>query len=304
MSNIEKTITDFLLHCRVEKNLSIHTLKAYRLDLNQFFQYLSTQGGALDIEKIDKHILRDFLQELIAKNKIKTVKRKIATLKALFNYLEFDDKITVNPFRKMRIQIKEPLHLPLILALNEVKALLLSAYNEKQSCSGRTSYSYKSIVRDIAVLELLFATGTRVSELCNLKKTDVDIHQNYIKVNGKGSRERVIQVCSAEIIAILKEYIDLFLLTNGLDLGRVLNPLNITRCRTISRSYNKTTRRVASPHWFLYMVDNIVLYFADMFFCYLKPNVDVFFFKVDKILIISFLPEFKHFIKKFANFNF
>ncbi len=210
MSNIEKTITDFLLHCRVEKNLSIHTLKAYRLDLNQFFQYLSTQGGPLDIEKIDKHILRDFLQELIAKNKIKTVKRKIATLKALFNYLEFDDKITVNPFRKMRIQIKEPLHLPLILALNEVKALLLSAYNEKQSCSDRTAYSYNSIVRDIAVLELLFATGTRVSELCNLKKTDVDIHQNYIKVNGKGSRERVIQVCSPEIIAILKEYIDLF----------------------------------------------------------------------------------------------
>ena len=150
------------------------------------------------------------MQRLIEKNKVKTVKRKIAALKALFTYLEFEDKIAVSPFRKMRVKIKEPLQLPGVMTLNEVKTLFRTIYKVRQACSDCSSYTYKSIVRDIVVMELLFATGIRVSELCNLKKVDVNIEQKYIQVNGKGSRERIIQVCSQEIIRIMKEYINLF----------------------------------------------------------------------------------------------
>ncbi|NIM15709.1 MAG: tyrosine-type recombinase/integrase [Candidatus Aminicenantes bacterium] len=210
MDRTERIIADFLFHCRVEKNLSIHTLKAYKLDLDQFSNYLSANGKIFDVEKIDKQTLREYLQQLMEKNKIKTVKRKIATLKALFNYLEFEDRIPVNPFRKMRIKIKEPLHLPGVLTLNEVKTLIQTVYQVKQQCSDRSTYTYKVIVRDIVVLELLFATGIRVSELCNLRKLDVNIEQNYIQVKGKGSRERIIQLCSQEVTVIMKEYIDLF----------------------------------------------------------------------------------------------
>jgi integrase/recombinase XerD len=205
-----KVINDFLFHCRVEKNLSIHTLKAYKLDLDQFTNYLSVNGKAVEIEKVDKPMLREYLQQLVENNKIKTVKRKIATLKALFNYLEFEDRLPVNPFRKMRIKIKEPLHLPGVLTLNEVKTLFQTVYQVKQECSDRSAYTYKSIIRDIVVLELLFAAGIRVSELCNLKKLNVNIEQNYIQVNGKGSRERIIQLCSQEVTAVLEEYIELF----------------------------------------------------------------------------------------------
>jgi integrase/recombinase XerD len=210
MREFEDIITDFLFHCRVEKNLSIHTLKAYKLDLNQFTDYLSVNGMIMDIEKIDKHILRNYLEKLLETSKIKTVKRKIATLKALFTYLEFEDRISVSPFRKMRIKIKEPLQLPGVLSLNEIKTLFRTVYKVRQACGDCTSYTYKSIVRDIVVLELLFATGIRVSELCNLKKVDVNIEQKYIQVNGKGSRERVIQVCSLEIIHIMEEFIGFF----------------------------------------------------------------------------------------------
>jgi len=206
----EEVMKDFLLHCRVEKNLSLHTLKAYQLDLNQFFNYLSVKGQVLDMKKIDKQVLRDYLQQLQGANKVKTIKRKIATLKALFTYLEFEDRIAVSPFRKMRIKIKEPLQLPGVLTLNEVKTLFRAVYHVRQTCSDTASYAYKSIVRDIVALELLFATGIRVSELCNLKKGDININQKYIQVNGKGSRERVIQVCTKEIIHIIKEYIELF----------------------------------------------------------------------------------------------
>ena len=179
MQEFEDIITDFLIHCRVEKNLSIHTLKAYRMDLNQFTDYLSANGMIMDIEKIDKHILRKYLEQLLATSKIKTVKRKVATLKALFTYLEFEDRIAVSPFRKMRIKIKEPLQLPGVLSLNEIKTLFRTVYMVRQACGDFTSYIYKSIVRDIVVLELLFATGIRVSELCNLKKVDVNIEQNF-----------------------------------------------------------------------------------------------------------------------------
>jgi integrase/recombinase XerD len=206
----KKMINDFLFHCRVEKNLSIHTLKAYQLDLNQFIQYVSANGKVVDIRQIDKHKLREYLQRLQETGKVKTVKRKIATLKALFNYLEFEDKIAVNPFRKMRIKIKEPLILPGVLTLNEIKILFQTVYQAKKQCEDQSTYTYKSIVRNIVVLELLFATGIRVSELCHLKKESVNLEQRYIQVNGKGSRERIIQICSTEIIIILKEYINLF----------------------------------------------------------------------------------------------
>jgi integrase/recombinase XerD len=210
MDELGNVTIDFLLHCRFEKNLSIHSLKAYKLDLKQFTDYLSANRKPMDIDKIDKQVLRDYLQHMVESSKIKTVKRKIATLKAFFNYLEFEDKIVVNPFRKMRIKIKEPLQLPGVLTLNEIKTLFRAVYRERQVCRECTGNAYKSIVRDIVVMELLFATGTRVSELCNLKIADVNMEQKYIKVNGKGSRERIIQVCSSEIIAILEEYIDLF----------------------------------------------------------------------------------------------
>jgi integrase/recombinase XerD len=153
VDNLEKITDDFLFHCRVEKNLSIHTLKAYQLDLNQFIRFVSAKGKRFDIRRIDKQKLREYLQHLQKTGKVKTVKRKIATLKALFNYLEFEDKIPVNPFRKMRIQIKEPLHLPSVLTLDEVKTLFEEAYRVKRGCSNHSTYEYKSIVRDIVVLE-------------------------------------------------------------------------------------------------------------------------------------------------------
>lgn len=210
MENFEKIIDDFLFHCRVEKNLSPHTLKAYELDLKQFSRHLSAEEQISGIEEIDKRILRAYLQHLLEKNKIKTVKRKVATLKALFNYLEFEDVIVVNPFRKMRIKIKEPLQLPGVLTLDEVKMLFRVVYRAKRDCTDRSTYTFKSIIRDIVALELLFATGIRVSELCNLEMKNVNTDQNYIQVYGKGSRERIIQLCSAEISKILEEYIELF----------------------------------------------------------------------------------------------
>lgn len=210
MGKTNKFVDGFLFHCRIEKNLSAHTLKAYTLDLKQFSEYILALAEPVEIKKIDKQVLREYLQWLMEKNKVKTVKRKIATLKALYNYLEYEDIIPANPFRKMRIKIKEPLHLPGVMTLEEIKKLFREVYRVKQTYENNSTYTYKSIVRDIVVMELLFATGIRVSELCNLAKDHVSIGQKYIQVNGKGSRERIVQLCSVEVVDVLREYIDLF----------------------------------------------------------------------------------------------
>jgi integrase/recombinase XerD len=265
VNELTKVMQDFLFHCRVEKNLSVHTLKAYQLDLNQFTHFVSSNGTGVDIQCVDKQLLREYLQKLLETSKVKTVKRKVATLKALFNYLEFEDKISVNPFRKMRIKIREPLVLPGVLTLEEVKVIFQTVYRAKHDCEDRDTYTYKSIVRDVAVLELLFATGIRVSELCHLKKDHVSLAQKYIQVNGKGSRERIIQVCSQEIITILEEYLGLFHLPGSNfsyffinRLGHQLSPQSV---RFMVKKYTRLSniKKSITPHKFRHTFATLLL---------------------------------------------
>src|ERR1700750_2912488 len=100
---IQISSIDFLRYCRYEKNLSVKTLSAYSTDLRQFAAFLQAGQMATQIISITKSEIRSYL-ESISHLKPKSARRKIATLKAFFNYLEFEDRIAVNPFRKMRIQ--------------------------------------------------------------------------------------------------------------------------------------------------------------------------------------------------------
>ncbi len=124
--------SEFIKHCRFEKNLSPKTIKAYEIDLKQTLRFLHEKDFPMDVPDLTKIHIREYL-ESISLLKPKSIKRKIATLKALFNYLEFEDKITVSPFRKMRIKIKESKQLPKVLDIKEVEEIFKSAYNQKQN---------------------------------------------------------------------------------------------------------------------------------------------------------------------------
>jgi integrase/recombinase XerD len=210
MENIEIATLDFLSHCRYEKNLSQKTLKSYSIDLKQLMLFLKTKLYSCIITDIDKSILREYLQS-ISSSKPKTIKRKIATIKALFNFLEYEDKIAINPFRKMKIQIREPKNLPTVMNISEVEKIIKLTYQIKIDEKKTDSYTYAESVRNIAVIELLFATGVRVSELSNLKEELIDLSSGQIKVRGKGNKERIIQVCNKESLRALKIYHRLFL---------------------------------------------------------------------------------------------
>src|SRR5688572_11408936 len=118
-------INEFINHCKYEKNLSTRTIKAYSIDTSQFAKFLAARHFTGDITEISKSEIREFLAE-ISFLKPKSIKRKIATMKAMFNFLEFEDVITVNPFRKMRIKIQVPKTLPKVMDIKEITAILKS----------------------------------------------------------------------------------------------------------------------------------------------------------------------------------
>ena len=106
----------------------------------------------------------------------------------------------------MEVRIKEARRLPRTVPLAELRSLFRHLYAAKRSCADAASPEYRALVRDIAVLETLFATAARVSEVCQLLAADVDLLHGRVRIMGKGGRERVIQVCDAEALAALREY--------------------------------------------------------------------------------------------------
>lgn len=204
MNSIKEAINAFTFHIKYEKKLSQKTIKAYEIDCEQFYLFCNKYAPNRKLEEINKEILKNFFYEL-KELKPKTIKRKVATLKAMFNFLEFEDEILINPFRKMKINIKEPKILPSVMNLTEIEKIFYTA-NENLLEHNIKSYKHFEKMRNLAVLELLFATGSRVSEISNLKIEDVDLIEGYIKINGKGSKQRIIQICHPDVIKTLKFY--------------------------------------------------------------------------------------------------
>lgn len=205
MSKLQTHVEYYLEYCQYQKRLDKKTLKAYRIDLIQFLTKISVD----DITAITPHILEDFITELHKKYKPKTVKRKIASLKALFHYCEYRELISRNPFNKIQIKFREPVILPKTIPLHTVEDFLSAIY--RQRTEAKTVYQKKNALRDIAVVELLFATGMRISELCSLKVSDVNLYDRNILIYGKGAKERKIQIGNNDVIQVLEEYKAAFL---------------------------------------------------------------------------------------------
>jgi len=199
MNNLTSQINYYLSYCRCQKKLDEKTIKAYLIDLKQaeaFFEH--------DSDPLTKACITRYIRELHRKYKPKTVKRKIASLRAFINYLAFDDQIEENPVRKIRFEFREPLTLPKALPLRTIRKLLYAAYNTLSSEQSERQYGVR--LRNIAVLELLFATGLRVSELCSIRAADIDLQSGILKVWGKGARERIIFISNREALSALRKY--------------------------------------------------------------------------------------------------
>lgn len=202
---LQTAIEWFLFHCEYEKRLNPKTLQAYTSDLKQMLDFMEREASVHQVGQVTPDVIRGYLKGL-ASYKAKTIKRKMASAKAFFNYMEqeFDDYL--NPMRKVRIKIKVPLILPNVLTLSEIGQILTYLYTKKEQ-TPTDDRAQEKLLRLIAIVELLFGTGLRVSELCSLHIGDIDLQEGLVKVYGKGSRERVIQICQSAIIAAIEDYL-------------------------------------------------------------------------------------------------
>ena len=185
MINLQNEITAYIAYCEKQKKLSQHTIKAYRIDLAQFISYKRDIG-------ISKDDLAEYIQHLHETYKTKTIRRKIASLKAFVHYLYYQDIIDKNPFDKIDTSFKEPLLLPRTIPEHLIRRLLIALYNNIKATT--TTYEHLTAIRNAAVIELLFATGARVSEICSLKSKDIDLDAQTVRILGKGSKERIIHI--------------------------------------------------------------------------------------------------------------
>lgn len=199
MNTLNNQIAEYLTYCECRKHLDTKTLKAYRIDLKQYELFCSNLTDYTSRITVD-----NFITELHKQYKTKTIKRKIASLKAFFHYMEYRELLAENPFARLDTRFREAQLLPKTIPFHSIQAFLSTMYACKEQA--RSEYQLHCCIRDIAVIELLFATGMRISELCSLKPSDVDLTGNNILIFGKGSKERLLQIGNSEVISALNTY--------------------------------------------------------------------------------------------------
>ena len=185
-----KYVEDYLLFLKTEKKLGDNTINSYMLDLEDFFK--SYNGS---IESCTK---KDILTYISSINglEVSTVNRHISSLKSFFNYLVDESIIKVSPMEEVS-SLKSPKKLPKYLSISEVNKLLNIPLNSE--------FDY----RNKAMLELMYATGLRVSELVSIEYSNIDFENSIIRINGKGKKERIIplgEVASYYLKVYLSDY--------------------------------------------------------------------------------------------------
>lgn len=204
MKKLENQLKRYLDYCQFQKELDEKTLKAYKTDIHQFMRFVVNGESP-----INKELVNGYLVYIHKEYKQKSVKRKIASIKAFFNYLEQEGLIESSPFNTIKTKFKEEFILPKTIPENNIEDLLKYMYHIYNS-QEVTLWKRRMALRDIAVIELLFATGLRISELCNLKNKLFDLESGILCIRGKGGKERYLQVVNPDVIFILKKYKDNF----------------------------------------------------------------------------------------------
>ena len=186
----------FLSYLQFEKRYSVHTITAYSNDLIQFFDFVETQYEGIPFTHITGTMVRTWLAGLKEEEMTgKTLNRKISSLKSFYKYQIQQGQLTKSPMETV-ISPKISKRLPAFVAENDMEQLLTNlSYAE-----GWKGYTEKMVI------QLIYATGIRLSELINCKEKQLDISKRIIKVLGKGNKERMLPL-SPELAEELKKYI-------------------------------------------------------------------------------------------------
>ena len=198
MTKLKQAIDNYLVYCEYQKKLSDKSIKAYAIDLKQWKRYTVSSNipTKSDISTYISYLHKTYLP--------RTVKRKIASICAFMNYLEFEEIILKNPMKKIKTKFQIPQILPRTIPLITIENLLRAAYQEMKQA--KKPAAFIAALRNTAIIELLFATGLRVSELCSLNAEDIDWGNGSLIIMGKGAKERLLQIGNPDVLSILRCY--------------------------------------------------------------------------------------------------
>jgi len=194
--NIDSCRDSFVEYLQFEKRFSPHTLVAYQTDLSQFIDYLEHTYEIKAIEEVNHSLIRSWIVDLM-NHKIspRSVNRKITTLKTFYKFLLRQKIVIENPMLKIQSP-KTSKRLPVFVEKEKMDTLLDNIEFGEDAAG----------LRNKLIIELFYATGMRLSELINLKESDVDLYANQVKVLGKRNKERIIPF-AAELKNLIKKYI-------------------------------------------------------------------------------------------------
>ena len=260
MEKLQQQLQDYLHFAMYTKRLASLTISAYEIDLKQFYLFLKKEYPDISsAQDISKAILQNYIFLLNEKYAVSSAKRKIACLKGFFCYMMQEEDMANNPFLQISLKMRQPHRLPKVMTLNEVDQILKAAYADTHFLS---DFLYR---RDIAVLEMLFATGMRVHELCNLKCGDFDRYDSILRIIGKGDKERFLYITNSEVVDALQNYkrmIKKYKLKNEyLFLNRYGQQLSTQAARNIVTKYSKLAgiQRSITPHVFRHSFATLLL---------------------------------------------
>jgi integrase/recombinase XerD len=263
MNTLISAIEWFINHCANHRKLSSHTLKAYRHDLKLLSEFMAKSSSpqiGIPITNVDKKAIQEWITGM-DDVKPRSIRRRLATVKSMFSCLERQGYLSIDPLGRFRSEIKVGISLPRIIARSTVRALLRSP---RRSIS-TTHASQIRLKQETTIIEMLFSTGMRVSEVSWTSVEQIDLERQIISVHGKGNREREIPIVCPGFEAALAAQIE-WRETNGarqdspLFVNRRGNRLSDQSIRAILRRHSNRigTKRI-TPHMLRHTVATLLL---------------------------------------------
>jgi integrase/recombinase XerD len=195
MNKWEKYIDDFMYYMKMERNFSKNTINSYLIDCRDFFLYLNENYPEVTPKNIEDKHFSNYITDKLQLLKVSSKKRKISSIRAFFKYLLFAEEIDKDPTQLITTPRMEE-RLPVVLSNQEIEKMINSI--DVSSYSG---------YRNRLTIEVLYATGLRVSEFVNLQLSDIIFKEGFLDIIGKGNKERYVPICKSALNH-LQTYID------------------------------------------------------------------------------------------------
>tara|TARA_Y100000996_G_scaffold274068_1_gene215876 strand:- start:67 stop:969 length:903 start_codon:yes stop_codon:yes gene_type:complete len=196
VENNKKLIDDFIIHIKMVRKFSHHTIRSYKVDLIQFNEFLNKYSKKIKIQYLDKSVIQIYIQSISKKNfSDKTLLRKVSSIKSFFRYLTDNNLVKTN-IAELIASPKTSKKIPNFLTKNQVQKLM--------KLPDLTS---KIGVMHLSILEIFYSTGIRISELVKIELNKVDLNKRIVKVKGKGDKERIVILGDRAILS-LKSHIN------------------------------------------------------------------------------------------------